>query len=1049
MPLRTFVAVVATVLISFAVGPGLAGNVELPLDYVPIDVSSNSCLAVSVEHCRHNFETISIPGFSSSVCPGNPALPCKVFHIALPLNADVRTVHLDLSGLSTQIVPGLYNIAPANPAITASGEVDWGTGKQIEQGRNRIVYDSNEFYPKDHVCISAIGSLRGCPVAEVEFWPYAYNPISGVLRRVSSASIDIFFESAADEPSEAIRIQPDSVDLVSNPDDVEDWYPLTYASALKSDYVIITTRRITSESSEVNAFCNVLYRRGFKPRIVTEEEWGGGVGNIAADNIRKWLAANYASLGIEYVLLIGNPNPTSGDVPMKMLWPRRNYSTYKDAPSDYYYADLTGNWDLDGDGYAGEGTDDFGSGGIDTVPEVYVGRIPFYGSISDLDHILQKTIDYECANIEPWRKTVILPMRPLDSTTLSYQLGEQIRNDITIPAGLDTCRIYNESYGLNPPPELCTPDEAPVSEKLKSGVGLAFWMSHGSSTEASAILRSVNCSQLNDATPVIVFQSSCSNGSPESADNLGYSLLLHGAVATISASRVVWYYIGEYDYSCADSIGGFNYQFAKFSISNGLTVGRALACARLSVPIAIWANHLAFNLYGDPSIAYNSPIPGAISGRVTSVKGDPVPGAVIRAGRDRVTISGEDGSYFLGGLSDQAVSVYISSPGYYPQEYCGVSVAPRTVTHLDLRLVESVPCSIFGFVRDVYGRPISGVSVVALDSGQTALSAKDGSYTLDNLAPGAVDIEFSKDGYFAKILYNYVILPETAARYDITLVGAGYVSIPAVPAVHAADYIADPVSITGSWYSVGPDVDSYEYAISSTPGEEGIITGGGWINVGKNRAASRTGLSVKNGCLIYVLARAINSINAKSGIGTSQPIRIVKSCSSIHDINSVEEGMWVKISDVIVARMGEGPQAFIQDIQRTMGVTIYGDWLNMPYVNPGTRAVVIGRVFAVDGMFAITDAELIPSILSNLISLGMRNSSIGANNSGLLITTWGRVMSVESNHFILDDGSLTDGLEVQYLNGVISPELGQFVAITGISSRGKVIVCRSEDIIHY
>jgi len=66
---------------------------------------------------------------------------------------------------------------------------------------------------------------------------------------------------------------------------------------------------------------------------------------------------------------------------MKMLYPRNNEGDeYRESPSDYYYADLTGNWDLDGDGYYGEWDHDFGSGGVDRNWDVLVGRVPCYPS---------------------------------------------------------------------------------------------------------------------------------------------------------------------------------------------------------------------------------------------------------------------------------------------------------------------------------------------------------------------------------------------------------------------------------------------------------------------------------------------------------------------------------------------------------------------------------------------------------------------------------------------------------------------------------------------
>ena len=107
---------------------------------------------------------------------------------------------------------------------------------------------------------------------------------------------------------------------------------------------------------------------------------------------------------------------------MKMCHPERNAIYYEDVnqtPTDYFYADLTGNWDIDGDQFYGEwhdpgdGTGDYPvPGGVDFTPEVYVGRIPVYNAnYTTLDNILQKLIDYESdsGNLS-WRLSTLLPM---------------------------------------------------------------------------------------------------------------------------------------------------------------------------------------------------------------------------------------------------------------------------------------------------------------------------------------------------------------------------------------------------------------------------------------------------------------------------------------------------------------------------------------------------------------------------------------------------------------------------------------------------------------
>ena len=102
-------------------------------------------------------------------------------------------------------------------------------------------------------------------------------------------------------------------------------------SADTGRYVIITTSAIQAASSNLMDFVASKEARGFTVQVVTEGTWGGGTGDTAAENIRSWLQANYVSLNIKYVLLIGNPNPSTGDVPMKMCYPQDYDPDYPDV----------------------------------------------------------------------------------------------------------------------------------------------------------------------------------------------------------------------------------------------------------------------------------------------------------------------------------------------------------------------------------------------------------------------------------------------------------------------------------------------------------------------------------------------------------------------------------------------------------------------------------------------------------------------------------------------------------------------------------------------
>lgn len=567
---------------------------------------------------------IDAEGYSNISSPGDPSLPFIEINLVVPPDVDPASVDVVLAGARVEHPEGFYDIAPAPPFTTSvDGKIvqDWGRGKNIVNGRNTKVYKSESFFPARNVEITDQGAVRKWKLVRVRYYPYRYSPAKGKLELTTGGEIRLVFGQSASVYSSPVLCNDNVLDdqvasLAANFDDARAWYDTepsadtmfsSSAASASADYVIITRSAIVNGSSKLQSFVNHKISRGFSVDVVTESRWGGGTGDAASNNIRAYLKANYASMGIRYVLLIGNPNPASGDVPMKMLWPRKASSTYREAPSDYFYADLTGNWDLDKDGSYGESDHDFGTGGVDRYPEVIVGRIPFYGSYTDLDSILQKTIDYESGGIGgDWVKNVLLSMKPSDSSTPGYHLGEAIKNDIALPSGFSTTRVYESTYGLNPAPDSTPCNYDTVMGAWQRRAGFHFWWTHGNTNLAADIMTSSRCQYLDDKYPCFTFQCSCLNGSPESTDNLGYSLLKQGSISTVSASRVSWYYPGQVTYTNTDSNAGMTYKYAGLLIKDHLACGDALYQMMVQVPNQLWMNHCVFNLYGDPSLAYAS-----------------------------------------------------------------------------------------------------------------------------------------------------------------------------------------------------------------------------------------------------------------------------------------------------------------------------------------------------------------------------------------------------------------------------------------------------------
>ena len=223
---------------------------------------------------------------------------------------------------------------------------------------------------------------------------YRYNPEGKELEKLKDAIIRVDYEqymsaSYSVFPSKSDPVGSEMVsNTVENFDSMAGSYNMSTLERLSASseestagYAILTTSEIIQNSSKLQDFVNWKSMKGYKVHLANEYEWGGGKGDVAAENIRNWLKDNYLEMDLKYVMLIGDPDPYDGNVPMKMLWPRNNASNFREnddyiqSPSDLYYADLNGNWDLDGDGRYGEGDHDLA--GIDINWDLYVGRIPF------------------------------------------------------------------------------------------------------------------------------------------------------------------------------------------------------------------------------------------------------------------------------------------------------------------------------------------------------------------------------------------------------------------------------------------------------------------------------------------------------------------------------------------------------------------------------------------------------------------------------------------------------------------------------------------------
>lgn len=477
---------------------------------IPLSYSSDSgvykhTIGIDVPEPSIEEGIIAIENYSTCSIPGNPALPQNGVNFVVHPDIDWDTLAVSVTEEKSSTLYVIQPIKPVPPAILDIFENDihikeeyFGENRDIVDGMDMEIYGANRFYPDSPVKILPYSQIRKWNIARILFYPVRYNPVTGELLIIRNAKISISY-SLKDTRlflDEKAALFKDSVadarvaDITVNFDEMKSFYENQEFATVKEgneseplsttyNYIIITTNYIRSNSTKLNnyvahkqaQFYTVLvktveeieaeYTRALKPHLFETTD-------DRADRIRAFLKDKYIAYGTQWLMLIGNPTPGTGDVPMKYCDPDQY-----DAPTDSYYSDLTGRWDLDGDTLYGEHPDDAGTGGVDFAgPELYVCRIPNYSTnLTSLDSILQKIITYEndMAN-ESWRKSCLMP-NPIDSSDSYGQEGnlspvtmvEYIKNNALIPAGFSYYRILEHKYNWYPINVTPDPEKTPAN----------------------------------------------------------------------------------------------------------------------------------------------------------------------------------------------------------------------------------------------------------------------------------------------------------------------------------------------------------------------------------------------------------------------------------------------------------------------------------------------------------------------------------------------------------------------------------------------------------
>jgi hypothetical protein len=615
---------------------------------------------------------ISMQGFGILAETGAPRLPSRIFCLALNASASVNGV--SFRPFRHRWLTGSYDIEPVPPLLpAAAGDGSQPSMEEFETNRNRI-YTTDRSFPENPAVFLGVDTDGGNTVVKIRYAPFQYNPVRRSLDFVEELEVRIQYSVNGSVPDSPDR-KPVWLDAERTGGTR---VAKTFASEQRISMLILTSQ-ILKRTLEPFLF----WKRCLGDSVcftATESVYSRTAGADRAEKIRNFLRDGYFRSGITDVLLIGHKDI----LPVKIFYPNpKNHRESGGVPSDFYFSELTGDWDTDRDGFPGESGEDAG----DWAPEIRAGRIPWSDS-TVVGSVLENIIRYEKSD-GAWKGTPLLvggisnyrneQNNPVyTKKTDGAVLMEWLRQNAFTEAPSFT--LY-EKEGADPSEFDCSMplNGANLFSAWGNGAsGCVTWWMHGgfdalerkfwNADDGNGIpdsgelteeeLMSVAHHPAGSTVPAVLYANACENGWPEKL-SLGRELLKDGCAAVLAASRTSWYSPGWSDPEDGGNASLASY-FWEAHAGRGALLGAAVSEAQVNYLKnfgSAWQhvqNAYTLMLYGDPtqSAVFRPPVAGSLAGKVIlDDENDPAGLRISLKGTDRRTAPDASGRFSFGFLA--------------------------------------------------------------------------------------------------------------------------------------------------------------------------------------------------------------------------------------------------------------------------------------------------------------------------------------------------------------------------------------------------------------
>jgi len=393
-------------------------------------------------------------------------------------------------------------------------------------------------------------------------------------------------------------------------------------------------------------------QKGVKTLILSNYSLYPGEDNQS--KIRNMIKSYYKSEGIRWVLLAGDAqddlipiryifNHDTGNIISDNekvgIYPTQEQNN-KYKPTDLYYADLTGNWDSDGDGVYGEHFFIFDE--INWIPEVYVGRLPA-NDVNELSIMINKTLKYEKdPEIGDWMNRTLLAGGISEYPSTGDLDGEDEARLTTyilqnyVPDQMNFTHLCRTTSEYTPPEPYQDLNINSFNDSFNEGYSTLLFAGHGCHNKFAdavgdiyTILDAQDCSNINN--PSLIYADACTTACYDVNsydDNMGEVLIKNaegGAIGYIGGLRLTLYYTNDYLLEALNR-GNAKYFWKAFFEDKKFQQGRALYDSKVSYMNSFYYRFKknifyieaerkqlsTYCLLGDPEVDIYTGIPGKI-----------------------------------------------------------------------------------------------------------------------------------------------------------------------------------------------------------------------------------------------------------------------------------------------------------------------------------------------------------------------------------------------------------------------------------------------------